>query len=76
MLQEDDQTGSTPGLLLITKGLWGIWSRSVFQACLQLGSSPPRSPHTHIALIAFTSFITFIASSLQCVLSGLAERSL
>lgn len=39
--------GAHQGCSAITKGLWGIWSCSAFQGCLQLGSSPPRSPHTH-----------------------------
>lgn len=34
-----------------------------------------RAAFTHTALIAFASFITFIASSLHRVLPGLVERS-
>lgn len=67
--------GAHQGCCVNTEGLWGIWrARRPRVACRQ--AALHRAAFTHTALIAFASFITFIASSLHCVLPGLVERSL
>lgn len=58
-----------------TEGLWGIW-RALRPRAAYRQAGLRRAAFTHTALIAFASFITFIASPLHCVLPGLVERSL
>lgn len=63
------------GCCVNTEGLWGIW-RAPRPRAAPRQARLCRAAFTHTALIAFASFITFIASSLHCVLPGLVERSL
>lgn len=58
--------GAHQGCSAITQGLWGIWSCSAFQGCLQLGSSPPRSPHTHhFNCLCFFHYFYCLSSALR-----------
>lgn len=67
--------GAHQGCCVNTEGLWGIW-RALCPRAAYRQARLCRAAFTHTALIAFASFITFIASSLHCVLPGLVERSL
>jgi len=50
----------------ITQGLWGIWSCTAFLGCLQLGSSPPRSPYTHrFNCLCFFHYFYCLSSALR-----------
>ena len=58
--------GAHQGCSAITQGLWGIWSCSAFQGRLQLGSSPPRSPHTHhFNCLCFFHYFYCLSSALR-----------
>lgn len=67
--------GAHRGCCVSTEGLWGIW-RALRPRAAHRQARLRRAAFTHTALIAFASFITFIASSLHCLLPGLVERSL
>lgn len=79
--ERTNRVGAHQGCRVNTEGLWGIWRarcpRAAYrQARLCRAAFTHTHTHIHTALIAFASFITFIASSLHCVLPGLVERSL
>jgi len=58
--------GAHQGCSAITQGLWGMWSCSAFQGRLQLGSSPPRSPHTHhFNCLCFFHYFYCLSSALR-----------
>lgn len=69
------RVGAHQGCCANTEGLWGIW-RVLHPRAAYSWAPLCHAPFTHAALIALASFITFIASSLHCMLPGLVERSL
>lgn len=69
MPRKDDQTGSQQGCSANTEELWGIWC-VLHPRAAYTKAHLCHTPFTHTTLIAFASFITFIAS--LCIACSLA----
>lgn len=76
MQRGDDQTGSAPEVALWSHKDYGGYGAIVHRRAASSKAHLHHAPLTHTTLIAFASFITFIASPLHCLLPGLEERSL